>query len=78
MQFLGPLEKDMKAHGCLFCTFSGKKRSGSNFSGSGQYSGFLLMYTALKKTFDPNGRTVSPAKYIKMFIDNNSIFNSSN
>lgn len=41
MQFLGPALNGRYANGCLFFEFSGRKRSGSNFSGSGKYLGSL-------------------------------------
>lgn len=41
IQFLGPALKGTKENGCLLIEFSGRNRSGSNLSGSGQYFGFL-------------------------------------
>lgn len=38
MQFRGPAEKGTYAKGCLPTEFSGKNRSGSNFSGFGNSS----------------------------------------
>lgn len=43
MQFLGPSPKVKNENDGLNALFSSLKRSGSNFSGSGKYSGSLCM-----------------------------------
>lgn len=60
MQFLGPPLKGMNASLLLFWTFSGKKWSGSNFSGFGNICGFIWLPNVSRYTLVPAGMTPEP------------------
>lgn len=61
MQLRGPALKGRYAYGCRPFVFSGRNLSGSNFSGSGKYSGSLWRAYAMKETLHPAGITVPSA-----------------
>lgn len=67
MHTLGPAVNGTNAYGCRFATSSGRKRSGSNFNGFGQYLSDLCTHKIINTDDEPAGR-MSPSKCAQVIL----------